>query len=1427
MVTRSLVLCSAVLCLIREICFFFGSFCRRHFARLPLLETLVGLNSQATGHSAGTAPHTGPRVCVLSGPTGAGKTTAITGIIKELIQLGLMQPDCIRSLAQGRVLVFCVVNVSERHAMYFMLKEKFAEAPGCVVSVYDWEYESETHVPVGESRLSSLIRRRGAAANPTAIHMVITCYKSIPQLVCSKLKTGAAKDQAQEGVKEAAPSSTAEFGGIASFESLDLPIDHSIALLVLTEFNRAFDFVRCALFDSDERSLIWSALRRLSGISATVLTDGCIDDRSLFTLLDLLGCGNISIHHIVYPNIESSQGPRVAVIQSSSSWLKALCSDIQDRKRVVVISDRKDFIIESMAACSSVFPWQNFVSITADSTKEDLGKLATVDALLADGVYFFMSPYVVSALDITAQIDTVHFAVFALDADHGPGMSDALQMAGRFRNAKEISLHFPNLNKAGPEKRQSLAESTVGAVTHEIMSVLASAGRPCNFCSLVSNSFQSALDIRRKNVDALFAEYTTDPGNPELTAKLSKLFDDKISALRFPLAGLDVVDAYGRYTRLPQQQQRGLLTAGQALAILVSETTGMPGLGYTYSACYCGVSRADQRPAADFGPDVTCAYCLSRAHSGPILSLGLNPIRQNPVPRPLRRIQRAFRAGYFDVPMAFTAWADSDLIGTRLSPLDVHHLYSLFDDPRSVYMKACSLTDRLQHRRRSDVRFTSRGRSLILDDAILKLAAKMKTGIFSAQDQGDRAVSWLLTAGPAELPNNPGAGRLAATKKELGYLKWIMSMFRAAGLRSVYSSSRWKELLSDLKRQLESVPMCKRFPGCRFPAKAATEADPYLGDGFWSRFDEAIGAKKGDHYIQWRQAVATLVTSSAPAALYSTGDIQGATESEIVLRHVSALSHLLDDICHECHKRAYEEQQRRARPNRKPIPSCSMVPFIMRLDGISFPKRAQLSLETAIDRSSNPQEATAALTSALCSAEQYGYKHPLIEEQPKLPTQLAIIDVVDLLKCLCLHAFGLEVRVQDSAKQGLHVRCNRAHLALRIQAYALALEYPDDRVGLGSDTAIKYDKGKYMVAFSLASQIQRLQKDSEFLLFVTAGIDAPPCCLNLIPKFVSDGPDIRNLAEVRSKTLRAMFSFAHTLRWPVAATFTAEAAATAAAGGDMYVPSPTGPWSNSNSPSLRSYRNSGFGSLPEPLRLRRTYSGISTGSRGSQEGRARVHSPAGSIDSSSTVSAVMVPASLDNYNMDSQGSQEGRPGARPWSRAVFDALKFYTRDLMKALGVTRGLAAPAMEALKRVWRSLREGDREQVLTSRKELSSDQKAALTSLVSELLERRLRELSREDSPGAAAILAALGHSDVCFLSQMLQHAEEEVFGLDDRYARARTGSVSESAARATEPEGSVRRSSRKRKRPVSATDTEFVEIEAVASGHSGSGSEGASD
>ena len=102
---------------------FFGSFCRRHFARLPLLETLVGLNSQATGHSAGTAPRTGPRVCVLSGPTGAGKTTAITGIIKELIQLGLMQPDCIRSLAQGRVLVFCVVNVSERHAMYLMLKE--------------------------------------------------------------------------------------------------------------------------------------------------------------------------------------------------------------------------------------------------------------------------------------------------------------------------------------------------------------------------------------------------------------------------------------------------------------------------------------------------------------------------------------------------------------------------------------------------------------------------------------------------------------------------------------------------------------------------------------------------------------------------------------------------------------------------------------------------------------------------------------------------------------------------------------------------------------------------------------------------------------------------------------------------------------------------------------------------------------------------------------------------------------------------------------------------------------------------------------------------------------------------------------------------------------------------------------------------------
>ena len=387
--------------------------CRRNPARFPLLETLVGLNSPATGLPAGTAPRSGPRVCVLSGPTGAGKTTAITGIIKELIQLGLLHPDCTRALTRGRVLVFCVVNISERHAMYLMLKSKFAEAPGCAVSVYDWELDYEPNLPEDESRLSSLIKRSAAAGKPTALHMVVTCYAALPQLVCSKHDAGVAKKEAQQSVKESAPSSTAEFGGIARFESLDLPIDHSVALLVLTEFNRAFDFVRSSLFNSDQRGLIWWALRRLGGISATVLTDGCIDDRSLFALLDLLGCGNISINHIVYPNTESSRGPSVAVIESSSSWLRALCSDMHAVKRVVVISDRKDFIIESMAACSSVFPSRNFVSSTADSTEEDLDKLATIDILIAALVIFFMSPYVVSALDITAQIDTVHFAVFA------------------------------------------------------------------------------------------------------------------------------------------------------------------------------------------------------------------------------------------------------------------------------------------------------------------------------------------------------------------------------------------------------------------------------------------------------------------------------------------------------------------------------------------------------------------------------------------------------------------------------------------------------------------------------------------------------------------------------------------------------------------------------------------------------------------------------------------------------------------------------------------------------------------------------------------------------------------------------------------------------------------------------------------------------
>jgi hypothetical protein len=503
---------------------------------LPLLESLVGLSSADRG-PAGTAEGNGPRVCVLSGPTGAGKTTAITGIIKELIQLGLLHPDCIRGLTRDRVLVFCVVNICERQAMYLMLNRKFSVTPGCDVHVYDWAIDWDSTVSDDESRLSSLIRRRTGCDNPSAIHMVVTCYKSLPRLVCSKEAIDRAVREARQGVRASAPSSAAEFGGVARFESLDLAIDHSVALFVLTEFNRAFDFVRSSLFGSAERSLIWWALRRLGGISATVLTDGCIDDRSLFALLDLLGCGNISINHIVYSNTESSRGPSVTVVEESTAWLIALCSDVRDHKPVVVISDRKDFLLESMAVFSSLFPEHHFVAITAKSTKEDLSKLATIDELIASDVIFFMSPYVVSAIDITAQIDTVHFAVFALDDGHGIGMADALQMAGRFRNAKSVSLHFPNLSKENPADRQHLAESTVEAVTHEILSVLASAGRPCNFNALVSNAFQSAQEIQRETIDRL---YTEDPhgADPEgLTAKLSQLFDGNIRW--YPLAGLD------------------------------------------------------------------------------------------------------------------------------------------------------------------------------------------------------------------------------------------------------------------------------------------------------------------------------------------------------------------------------------------------------------------------------------------------------------------------------------------------------------------------------------------------------------------------------------------------------------------------------------------------------------------------------------------------------------------------------------------------------------------------------------------------------------------------------------------------------------------------------------------------------------------------
>ena len=454
---------------------------------------------------------------------------------------------------------------------------------------------------------------------------------------------------------------------------------------------------------------------------------------------------------------------------------------------------------------------------------------------------------------------------------------------------------------------------------------------------------------------------------------------------------------------------------------------------------------------------------------------------------------------------------------------------------------------------------------------------------------------------------------------------------------------------------------------------------------------------------------------------------------------------------------------------------------------------------------------------------------------------MSIIEVAKLLKCLCLHAFGLEVRIQDSTAQGLHVRCNRAQLALRLQAYALALEYPDDRVGIEPDPAIKYDKGKYMVAFSLASEIQRLKKDTEFILFTAAQIDAPPGCLALLPMFVAEEPDILNLAEVRATTQRAMFSFARRLIWPVSHSFTSEAAEAAAAAEDEQfldrhfddgvgssgaptpAPSPTGRWSNSNSPSLRCNLNRGTMAAP----LRRHHSSTSIGS----------HS-IGSQGSSSTISDVMVPASLDNYNMGSQGSQEGKFGAHPWSREVFDALKFYARDLMKALGVTRGLSAAAIKALRRVWATLQDEARGQVLTTRTELSSDKKAALTSLVSELLERKLRELCGETFEGASALLDALGHSDTCTLAGMMQHAQVQVYGLDDRYARARTGSVSESTARAARAAevraaraAEVRRSSRKRKRPVSGTGAEFVEAEFVEAeaveDHSGSGSEGDSD
>lgn len=167
------------------------------------------------------------------------------------------------------------------------------------------------------------------------------------------------------------------------------------------------------------------------------------------------------------------------------------------------------------------------------------------------------------------------------------------------------------------------------------------------------------------------------------------------------------------------------------------------------------------------------------------------------------------------------------------------------------------------------------------------------------------------------------------------------------------------------------------------------------------------------------------------------------------------------------------------------------------------------------------------------------------------------------------------------------------------------------------------------------------------------------------------------------------------------------------------------------------------------------------------------------------------------------------------------------RHLMRALGVTKGLSAAATKALRRVWASLTDDDRADVLGSRKLLSRDIKAALTSLVCPLLEMHLRALCREKFHGAAALSAAITHSDARTLEGMMQHARRQDFGLSDQYARARTASVSEHQAamdRQHQAAMQGQMASRKRRRPMSGSAPEFLDREAV---HSGTESEGDSD